>query len=328
MKSLSFLHTALALSTAVGLAGCGAPLAAPGTVTQSRPIATEAGRAGPWMLPEAKSEDLLYISDSLAGNVYVYAYPAGKLVGTLTGFQSPEGDCVDKSGDVFVTNYAAQNILEYAHGGTSPIAILTDPYYYSPEDCSVDSTTGNLAVTNASTISGYPGSVAIYADARGTPAQYFDDSIFFYRSCSYDHQGNLWIDGNGFTRHKEYFALAELSSGSDQFSIIKLNQHVAAPGGVQWAGRYLAVGDADKDLIYQFAIKGRTGTKAGETPLDASGPTAQFWIQAKTVIVPNLDKDSKQKGKVGFYSYPKGGAAIKTINGFKSPDGATVSLAQ
>jgi hypothetical protein len=327
MKSLDFLHTVLAVSATVGLAGCQAQQGAPGRVTQSRSIVTEALHPGPWMLPEAKSEDLLYISDSLAGNVYVYAYPAGKLVGTLTGFQSPEGDCVDKSGDVFVANYAAQNILEYAHGGTSPIATITDPYY-SPEDCSVDSTTGNLAVTNASTISGYPGNVAIYADARGTPAQYFDDSIYLYRYCVYDHQGNLWIDGNGFTRHKEYFALAELSSGSDQLSIIKLNQHVTAPGGVQWARTYLAVGDADKDLIYQFAIKGRTGTKAGETPLDASGLTAQFWIQAKTVIVPNLDKDSKDKGRVGFYSYPRGGAAIKTINGFKSPDGATVSLTE
>jgi hypothetical protein len=327
MKSLDFLHTALAVSATVGLAGCDAPLAAPGTVTQSRPIVTEALHPGPWMLPEAKSEDLLYISDSLAGNVYVYAYPAGKLVGTLTGFQSPEGECVDKSGDVFVANYAAQNILEYAHGGTSPIATITDPYYY-PQDCSVDLTTGNLAVTNASTISGYPGNIAIYADARGTPVQYFDGSIALYRYCGYDREGNLWIDGNGFTRHKEYFALAELSSGSDRFSIIKLEQHIAAPGGVQWARRYLAVGDADKDLIYQFAIKGRTGTKAGETPLDASGPTGEFWIQAKTVIVPNLDKDNKDKGRVGFYSYPRGGAAVKTINGFKSPDGATVSLTE
>lgn len=328
MKSSDFRRIALGIGAAVaGLAGCAAPMGAPGTVVQSRPIATPAGRPAPWMLPEAKSEDLLYISDSVAGKVYVYEYPAGKLVGTLTGFQHPEGDCVDKSGDVFVANYAAKNILEYAHGGTRPIATLTDPYYY-PQDCSVDLTTGNLAVTNASTISEYPGNVVIYADARGTPTQYFDGSISYYRYCGYDREGNLWIDGNGFTRHKEYFALAELSSGSDRLSIIKLNQRVAAPGGVQWARTYLAVGDANKDLIYQFAIKGRTGTKAGETPLDASGATGQFWIQAKTVIVPSLDKDIKHKGRVRFYSYPRGGVAIKTINGFKGPDGATVSLAE
>ena len=50
-----------------------------------------------WMLPEAKSEDLLYVA-----NVYtitVYSYPKGKLVGTLKDFYKPYGECVDKIGE-------------------------------------------------------------------------------------------------------------------------------------------------------------------------------------------------------------------------------------
>jgi hypothetical protein len=38
------------------------------------------------MLPEAKADKLLYISDASNGTVTVYAYPEGRLVGTLTGF--------------------------------------------------------------------------------------------------------------------------------------------------------------------------------------------------------------------------------------------------
>jgi len=46
-------------------------------------------RSGSWMLPEAKSEDLLYISD--VTGVHVFSYPKGTLVGDLTGFASPQG---------------------------------------------------------------------------------------------------------------------------------------------------------------------------------------------------------------------------------------------
>jgi hypothetical protein len=44
------------------LAGCGGsqpPIATPGAMPLSRAIATHADRAGSWMLPEAKSKDLL-----------------------------------------------------------------------------------------------------------------------------------------------------------------------------------------------------------------------------------------------------------------------------
>jgi hypothetical protein len=122
--------------------------------------------------------------------------------------------------------------------------------------------------------------------------------------------------------------LAELPNGSGKFSRIKLNQHVATPGGVQWNGTYVAVGDAGKNVIYQFAIRRHAGTKTGETPLEAAGAIGQFWIQARTVIVPNLNKDTKHNGRDMFYRYPLGGTAIQTIDGFKAPDGATVSLAE
>src|SRR5580692_2579193 len=50
-----------------------------------------------WMSPSAKKSALLYVSDAGSGDVYVYSYPKGKLTGTLTGFNFPEGECADKA---------------------------------------------------------------------------------------------------------------------------------------------------------------------------------------------------------------------------------------
>jgi hypothetical protein len=118
-----------------------------------------------WMAPDAKKQDLLYISDVSDNEVTVYSYPSGKLEGTLTGFEVPTGLCSDKAGDVFVTDFEASEILEYAHGGTTPIATLSDPGQW-PSGCSVDPMTGNLAVSNDETPSVGEGNLAIYAHAR------------------------------------------------------------------------------------------------------------------------------------------------------------------
>lgn len=47
----------------------------------------------------------------------------------MTGFVRPQGECVDNAGDVFTADNGASNIADYAHGGTSPIAVLNDPRY-------------------------------------------------------------------------------------------------------------------------------------------------------------------------------------------------------
>jgi hypothetical protein len=66
----------------------------------------------------------------------------------LTGFNDPLGECIDKAGDVWIVNALAGQILEYAHGGTSPIATLSDSLYMAGF-CSVSARTGDLAVASA-----------------------------------------------------------------------------------------------------------------------------------------------------------------------------------
>ncbi len=131
------------------------------------------------MVRTASSQNLLYVSSPHLGNVYVYNYSKGKLVGTLTGLFEPLGECVDKSGNVFVvtqvsTPSSGSNVYEYAHGGSSPITVLSEPGY--AEGCAIDPKTGNLAVANIDDANNpyyNAGDVAIYTSAQGDPTMYY-----------------------------------------------------------------------------------------------------------------------------------------------------------
>src|SRR5580692_11775023 len=80
-----------------------------------------------WMKPDGYTGALLYISDPGANVVNVLTYPNGKRIGKLTGFNQPRGECTDAAGNVYITNEKASDILEYAHGGTTPINTIDDP---------------------------------------------------------------------------------------------------------------------------------------------------------------------------------------------------------
>lgn len=270
-----------------------------------------------WMAPDLKKQDLLYLSDEEADDVYIYSYREGRLKGTLTGFDAPQGECVDKAGDVFVANEDKSQILEYAHGGTSPIATLSDPGQY-PVGCSVDPASGNLAITNIDSPKGGPGNVAIYAGAKGTPQTYTGASFYYYFFCGYDNVGNLFVDG---TDDGSAFEFAELPSGSATLASIALNQSIQFPGGVQWDGKYVAVGDQEAPYIYEFTISGSAGTLVGSTPLDDTDDVAQFWKQGPRVVAPDF-----LNNEVQYFRYPAGGTATKAITGINTPIGSTVSM--
>ena len=110
-------------------AGCGTlqpPIDAPGQMLQARATTAHADRGASWMKPNA-SKVLLYYDDDITDDTYVYDYPSGQLVGKLTGFDDPQGMCVDQKGDVYITNPPYGLLLEYAHGGIKPINIYERP---------------------------------------------------------------------------------------------------------------------------------------------------------------------------------------------------------
>jgi hypothetical protein len=270
------------------------------------------------MLPKADAGDLLYVADSGAGViVYSYGQPGIRYVGYLSSPQYPEGECVDKAQNIFITD-SDDEILEYAHGGTSPIAVLNDPYA-TPLSCSVDRITGNLAVVGDPFLEGSPG-VAIYKHARGKPTFYADAG--FGVECGYDDKGNLFIDGAVYSGRLNF---AELAKGKSTFTNITLNQSFHAAGGIQWDGKHLAVGDLYAAVIYQFDISGSSGTEVGSTSLDGSGAVWQFFVDGDRVIAPSTVEDGS--GFVSVYDYPAGGAAKKTRD-VDTPEGAVVSLSR
>lgn len=312
-------HSMLGFLAITALAGCGGPqTSSTPFVQQNVLVARDFGHSQSWMLPEAKSEDLLYVS-----NVYtitVYSYPRGKLVGTLKNFYKPYGECVDKSGDVYITDSSFGKIYEYAHGGTKPIKTLKDPSY-QPYGCAVDPTTSNLAVANYSDDSAREGDVAIYPNAKGFPKSYIGYGLYYYYYLGYDSKGNLYIDGLNYGGFN--FEFGELRKGGGQINQILLPQNIRFPGGILWDGQYLAVGDNAGAAIYQFTFSGSKATLEGTTPLTGAGNVGQFGIARSTVVTPNQFFSSSA---VLVYPYPSGGAATKTItNGVFYPFSAVVS---
>jgi hypothetical protein len=266
------------------------------------------------MLPEATSNDLMYVSNG-NGTVTVYSYPQGKMVGTLLGFDVPEGECVDAAGNVFVTVYDLGKIFEYAHGGTKPLAKLSGTE--EPWSCSVDPTSGNLAVDTTA----FGGPVSIYAHAKGSPKIY---GIGIQAPwCGYDNKGNLFVSGTG---SPPLGFLEELPRGSSGFVDVSVyGSGKAYPAGaVQWDGRYLAVGDGGEGGmdINRFAVTKGTATKKGEGTFIGSTTTV-FWIYGTTIAALN------DHANIGIWKYPAGGYPTKIVyHGVQYPTGITISPAK
>jgi hypothetical protein len=264
-----------------------------------------------WAAREATSEDLLYISDLGTNLVDIVTYPAGKMVGQLSGFGAVAGLCVDKAGDVFVVDEAGP-VQMFAHGGSTPLRKLTT--YGAPYGCAVDPVTGNLALTNLSSYT--YGVVAIYPKAKGKPKLIKDYDANTSSFCGYDTSGNLFIDG---TARSEPFVLWELRKGKSSVTDLKFSKKVDQPGGVQFDGTYVAVGDYRAGFIYR--TKHGTGEVAQTVTLKSGMNVQQFWIQGSTLV-------GESTGEVPYYHYPRGGSPYKEVLGFSEPIAAAVSLAK
>jgi hypothetical protein len=295
------------------LAACAAisMLAACGASTQIAPAG--AASALSWVAPASKSDNLLYVSDLGANSVDIYTYPGGTLVGTLHDFGSVAGLCVDKGGQVFVVDEAGPAVDVYAHGGSSQVGQLKATG--APYGCAVDPTTGNLALTNLSSY--LYGTISVYPKAKGNPKELKDSQVNSTYFCGYDDEGNLFIDGNDRTGDNIFL---ELPKKSGTFKLFKLGANFVKPGGVQWDGTYVAVGDQGAGMIYR--MNRSTGTVAHTVTLKSGTTVEQFWISGSTLVGPNAQSD----GPVGLWHYPAGGSPTKSLTGFYYPIAAAVSL--
>jgi hypothetical protein len=272
------------------------------------------------MLPEARTDNLLYVSDQSNG-VMVYSYPPGglKFVGMLNGVTQPLGLCLDKAQDVWVTESSFSGnhlVFEYAHGGVQPIATLSVPG--TPIACSVDRRSGDLAVVAYPPLLGDKITLSIFQHARGRPEN-FPESTFGMQFCTYDDKGNLFVDGSVSDGRLN---LEELPKNEKSFSAINVGQTFLTAGALQWTGKYLAIGDYRE--IYQFSIDGDTATEVSATPLTIGGnySPGQFTIDGARAIVPYTAQD--YAGFVDLYRFPKGDRT-RSLRNFSEPFAAVIS---
>ena len=317
------------------LAGCGAPqspIGALGALPQSRAPVTE-NRS--WMDANARKWDLLYVAND-NGTVTVYRYFNRQLVGTLTGFNILRGECVDKEGNVFITDAGSSKVFEYAHGDREPLNVISEGKD-EPNGCSVDPVTNKLAVANSAYSS--PGNIAVY-NAAGKLLHTYSMAKYFYRplACAYDDRSDLFATGTiGST--DSYFA--ELAKRSATFIGVRLlpsetNSSWDFVQSIQWDGKYVEVGE---DSAYRFAITRLGGSRfEGVTSLNGQSSQQESWVtnfsgrpdkQGTQIVAAGGEGTGRGTGSVMYWKYPAGGAPIASItDGIFYPWGVAVSLKQ
>jgi hypothetical protein len=301
------------------VAGCGGTKnVVSGAVPQNAgPIAQSPAHGKSWMKPGTSGSDLLYIGSPATGDIYVYTYPGGELVGMLTGLEDPLGLCSDTNGNVWITNVYGDYsyLVAYAHGGTKPIATLEDSGF-APQACSVDPTTGNLAVANQLD------DVAVWRHARGKRRLYLTSYVVNGpETIAYDGSGDAifadWKTQNGW-----------LPKGHSKAMTFGLQPQPRRHGPFLWDGKHLGILVFSRKLrqedVIQYNVSGGIASKVGAVPLNGvTGVTTsgQFWIQDSGIVLTD-----SRAGDAYFFDYPQGGNPTNTISGLDDPYGVTVSI--
>jgi hypothetical protein len=383
MKTL-FSYALAVCGAAAMLAGCSAAGGPSSALGNSGPSSTRAGALilghhhdgfmglveGPrhpdhnksWLSPKLRSDAggrQLWISDPGTDDVYIYNLPSLTLAVTKTGYDEPQGECSDSSGDVWVTNtgyYSGNHVIyEYAHDGTL-MNTLTDPTGL-PVGCAWDKMTGNLAVTNIFNDgpSQPPGEILVYPGGSGTPIAYQDPdpSVYAYFSAGYDGRGNLFFDVAPYSYTPAY--VDELPKNANAVTRITISGPIYGPGSVQWipghgAGGDLMVEDDDcsgsdspiTSCIDYVTISHSVGTINSTTDLDNSQGVAACSVSQVVRSGKKLyggDYEFSYSSAFGCtsgsaattidsWSFPSGGIPLRTSAGLSSsnePDGTAVS---
>jgi hypothetical protein len=325
MSSLN--ASALAACAAIALlAGCAGSLSHGSALPSQGAGSGAASIRHSWMDAGLSKQDLLYVSNT-NGEVTVYRYWLHTLVGVLTNFTQPLGECADKSnGNVFITDYSAKTILEFAHGGTKPIKKLSDSPN-APYSCSVDSATHDLAVADYNG-SSQKGDVAVWTNASGSPKRYTDSQLSVFKYLAYDDNGALLVTDGGGTNAAQFAWLPKNGS-----KLINLKVPGKDPSfkwyvtGIQWDGRFFVLDDY---YLYRISLIHGQAYYVGMTDLYHSGG-GPFWIYNNklsgqgTQVVGGYAGDSYSW--VYYWDYPVGGNPIYQLqHGVDHPVGLTVSL--
>jgi hypothetical protein len=307
------------------LAGCGGQQFAGGEIASSP---SRIDSTGP-------GHDLLYVTNA-NGVVNVYRYWQHTLAGVLTNFKQPEGECVDAAGNVYIADYGAKKVFEYAHGGSSPIKTI-DTSPYAPYACAVNLANGDLAVANYFSYH-QRGNIAIYRHAKGKAVIYNASFVLGFRSVAYDGKGNLLAtNGNGFSSSSYGSTFAYLPKNAVKLIYMPFCYNSSCGGywitvgGIQWDGKYW-VFDASSAL-FRWTISNNKSQFVDAITLNGTylGELGPFWLyRASPKASPTQVVGSSSSGSHGavfYWKYPAGGNPIASVTkGLDAPFGVVGSL--
>ncbi len=282
--------------------------------------------------PKAAGKALLFVSDAANGVVDIYPQSGKnpKMVGQITGLAQPQGLTTDASGNLYVANTNASNVLVYAPPYTgAPTLTIADPGEY-PADVAVSSA-GMIAVTN---ICDAPhcrldtGNVVLFSNGTSKSCATVSDNAFNFTRVTFaefDSSGDLYIDGlNGGYQT----SIGLVVGGCQATDIIMIGQiyTVSFPGGLEidTAGN-IAVCDPGRLQVATFAppVAGSFGDPVTTTPLNSSTLPIGLAVlsSGKDIYVA----DAGGAGSAQEYGYTAGGTAAKIVASGGQPIGVAVT---
>lgn len=255
-----------------------------------------------------RHETLAYVANYYSNDVADFRFPKGEPLGGAISAHAPAGMCSRTSqGTFWMTISGTAKVEEFKAGGASPLKTLHTKD--DPTGCSLDASSGDMAV---SSING----VEIFKSASGSGKQ-LTDGIYETYFVGYDGSGNLFVDGR---TAGDDFAFAELPTGASTFHQVSVPNTVEYPGGVQWDGTYITVGDQEGQAIYRYSVSGSSATLKGTVAYSDAKDCADGDIYKGYYLCPDAGDENAK-----VYAYPAGGAPLDTwTQGFDLPVSAIV----
>jgi hypothetical protein len=287
-----------------------------------------------WMSAGAKNiKELLYVAGAGTGTVYVYDYKTRLLVGELGGFDQPNGECVDGKGDIWITDWQGTTVTEYAHGGSAALKTLYMGTFQTA--CSIDPTTGNLAVGS------FYGWINVWKNARGTPKRYTSTACPVLWGPGYDNKGNLFVEA---ASTGSAVFICWLPHRGKSLKIIPFDQTISYGADVMWDGKYITFADQSfggsklQAGVYQAKLNVSGGlTLVGKTALP--DPCGHSDVIQPFIVGRKNTPDNRAQGiaatgsnnscltNVDIWPYPAGGNPRYVITApEKVTFGAVVSI--
>jgi hypothetical protein len=314
MSTFAFNRYALTVSAAAALlAGCGVlrqaqddtqvPIGAPGAM----PLGYAPHEASPLSRFTSSDDEVQYLAEDEPAGMAEFNYPEGDSPLNHWGLKQhgpyPVAACTPGA-KIFwiVLLHKADEIVEYGVGSEKPIKTLAVTGG-EPSDCTVDPTTGDLAVPLANT-----SSIVIFTKGSGS-GQVVADQLDHSVSSTYDAQGNLFVDGYSDNKN----ALSELPRKSTQFKKLsfsnKLTVDLWGDLRLRWDGTYLAMYYFNNgiDAIYRYRINGSKAKLVGTVNLGGVNICGQFWVWSQAGLLFCADSDEPY---VDVWDYPAGGSPI------------------